>query len=70
MGDTARARAGVTGEAAREFTGDEDRLTGRASNDGRRPEVVEEVEAKGRCDDDDADGIARFVVGVREDERC
>ena len=27
------------------------------------------MEASGKCDDEDADGIARCVVGVREEDR-
>ncbi len=70
MGDTARERDGTTGEAAREGVGEDEGLTGRASKDDRRPEREEEVDARGRCDDDDAEGIARCVVGVREDDRA
>ena len=76
----ARAWAGgAIGDAARKLDGDGERLLGRASRDGRRasieglrasrevrrPDAAEEVEARGRWDDDDADGITR--VGVRVD---
>lgn len=56
----ARARAGVTGDAAHEGDGDaEPILTGQAFNDGVRLDVGVDEDPKGKCDVEDEDGIGR-----------
>ena len=69
-GETARVRTGVTGDAAREvFAGDADRFGGRASREGLRAGFPDDVGVSGRCDDDDAEGIGRWVSDVLEGDR-
>lgn len=43
----------------------------RASNDVRRADALEEDDARGRCDEEEAEGITRVGVrvDVRDDER-